>query len=72
MSTTKQFKIIDHHYQLGGLDYRKILEGTIDEFGIIKGKAIRSLFRGDKEYNISTTELSYQDRVKCKKVLLKD
>jgi hypothetical protein len=69
--TNKQFKLIDNHFQIGSLDYRRILEGTIDERGEIKGTVSRSLFRGEQEYKISTSEMTDTDRVKCREVLFR-
>ena len=65
----KHFKLIARHYQIGSLDYRRILEGTIDERGKITGTASRSLFRGNKEYNISVSEMTEADVAKCRKAL---
>ena len=67
----KHFKLIAKHYQLGGLDYRCILEGTVDERGEIIGTARRSLFRGDKEYNISVSEMTEADIAKCRKAFFR-
>lgn len=67
----KHFKLIARHYQIGSLDYRRILQGTIDERGKITGTVSRSLFRGEQEYKISTSEMTDTDRVKCRKVLFR-